>query len=488
MNNNKMRIIALLTLFSVILSTALFSCADNSDEKESIADTTEQVTEPVETEASDSMYYTDEAPTIDFEKGTINILVPNTGNFIFEEPSDNTRNQAHYIATLQMEERFNCDMKEISQDSGFVNFTVRNLLSSGSDDYDFITPFGVYAHTFAEEGKLYSFDDLVYIDLTKGYWDQSLLPHTTIGDKVYSAYGTCDFEYFDCTRCLVFNKEMIAVNGLENPYDLVNSGDWTFDKMYGMMTTVSSDLNGDGNWDQNDVYGFLSTPKEILPNFWTAGNVLTIVRDADNLPVLNIDGNTRLFNIVERCFEAFRDSGVWYPVESDSHYSEVNGSIFQNGNALFADYQFYSIVSLRTSDIEFGILPYPKFDADQKNYVSRIESGNIVVVPITNDNPEELGAFLEAMASTGYKEIHPAYVEATLKSRDARDEESAAMVQLILDTRTFDLGDIWYCDQIRDGMFTQMWKSNNRNIASTYKRYEKTFNKVLETTRSAYTE
>ena len=42
---------------------------------------------------------------VDFEKGTINILVPNTGNFIFEEPSDNTRNQAHYIATLQMEEQ-----------------------------------------------------------------------------------------------------------------------------------------------------------------------------------------------------------------------------------------------------------------------------------------------------------------------------------------------------------------------------------------------
>ena len=60
---------------------------------------------------------------------------------------------------------------------------------------------------------------------------------------------------------------------------------------------------------------------------------------------------------------------------------------------------------LRNMQDDYGVLPYPKYDEEQKEYLSfSHDFYGAVVIPNTNTKPEIVGATLEAMASYAYRD------------------------------------------------------------------------------------
>ncbi|MCR4906217.1 MAG: hypothetical protein K6A33_09060, partial [Clostridiales bacterium] len=154
--------------------------------------------------------------------------------------------------------------------------------------------------------------------------------------------------------------------------------------------------------------------------------------------------------------------------------------MLSESRVLFIDEIFYRLNELRDVEVDFGIIPYPMFDDTQAEYYSRVEAGaRIGMIPITNKHPEYAGALLEAMSSYGYNNLIPEYYEVALKRRTSRDSESAEMLDLIFETRRYDLGDTWWCNELRDGLFKTMFGDNNRNLASEMAKQEKIINKTL---------
>ena len=93
---------------------------------------------------------------------------------------------------------------------------------------------------------------------------------------------------------------------------------------------------------------------------------------------------------------------------------------------------------------DFGILPLPKFDEQQANYFCESGNGMMAVIPVTAEDPNRNGAFLELYSYYGFKYVVPAYKEVSLKTKMARDDESAAMVDLIDVSRVYDLGRLYW--------------------------------------------
>ena len=57
----------------------------------------------------------------------------------------------------------------------------------------------------------------------------------------------------------------------------------------------------------------------------------------------------------------------------------------------------------------FGIIPFPKFDAEQTDYYAMVEAGSrIMTVPVTNKNTEMTGAVLETLNFLTYRDVIPA--------------------------------------------------------------------------------
>lgn len=82
----------------------------------------------------------------------------------------------------------------------------------------------------------------------------------------------------------------------------------------------------------------------------------------------------------------------------------------------------------RDSTVEFGLLPYPKFDEAQEHYISFLNT-ELMCVPSTVE-PALAGACTQLLAenSGGVKE---AYYEYLLKEKVTRDPESAQVLDLI---------------------------------------------------------
>ena len=99
---------------------------------------------------------------------------------------------------------------------------------------------------------------------------------------------------------------------------------------------------------------------------------------------------------------------------------------------------------------------------------------------MTNTKLDMTGASLEALNCESANYVVPAYYEIALKTKYSRDEESAAMLDLIFKNRVVDLGDTVLCGTIRDGFIAQMFKSNKRDIASQVAKKEKTIQKLFD--------
>ena len=53
------------------------------------------------------------------------------------------------------------------------------------------------------------------------------------------------------------------------------------------------------------------------------------------------------------------------------------------------------------------------------------------------------------------------------------------MLDLIFATRRYDLGDTWWCNELRDGVFKNMFAKNRRDLASEVAKQENVINETM---------
>ncbi|MCL1858226.1 MAG: hypothetical protein FWF92_03220 [Oscillospiraceae bacterium] len=396
----------------------------------------------------------------------------------FEEQTGDIIQDSIYHRNRKIEERFNILITEINDVS-----KAKPAILAGSDEYDIVTAWCATMLTHYNEGLGYNFDDYnLYIDLTQPYWDDSITQALTFGGTVLFPIGASDIPSYDYTHVLLFNKQMITDLELENPYIIVAGGNWTFDKFEEMAKAAVKDMNGDGIMDQNDRYGLVSMVKYVLPCFWVSAGTESISKSNDGIPQFTLRSDEKFAGVIDKIFSMTYDTNVWYQdVKNDTNISETGDALVINNQALFFNSTFQRVEALRGMDTDFGIIPYPKYNTDQDKYYTRMEGCNPFIIPITVENPENIGAIMEALSCESFNSVIPVYYDVSLKTKLARDEESAEMLDIIFSDRVFDLGDTIWCGLLRDGIFLNMFKKNDRNLASQLEKVENRINKEIDT-------
>ena len=396
-----------------------------------------------------------------------------------EEENGEVFNDAMYRRNRSVEERFNVLIKEKVVADGANGQTKKVILSGDTDVFDMFDSRCPDALANWQEALVISYKDIPNIDLSKPYWNRTANKTLTIGDNQYVAIGNFNFASYEISHALLFNKGIIKDFSLEDPYKLVREGKWTFGKMEEMMKAVISDLNGDGAMDGEDRYGYLANPKEVLPNFWIAAGAFSVGKDEADMPYLAM-GNEKFMNAFTKTFEMLWDTGAYYLGKGGPDIPEYAISMFSDNQSLFMDSTLFVIEKIRSMEIDFGIIPYPKYDEAQDNYVSRIEYYMAMQIPVTNPDPARAGVMLEALNSESAKTIIPAYHEVALKTKYARDDESSEMLDLIMNSLVVDIGDTTLCDKIRDAFMATMFEKNDRNLASKIESTEAIIQKFID--------
>ena len=451
------KILAMIAFFLVICSvlTACSSGGSNQNENQSQnspngdnGDNIEANTEPA-TER--------ERPNIpedtDYGGYEFRFLVPvvyqgESGDFnevCVEEENGETLNDAVYRRNRIVEELLNVKITTIVGTTWHeMPTSVKTSVQAGSDDFDAIA--GAYQPSIAFAGCLENLYNVPGIDLSKPWWDGRMIESLSYKkSKLYYISG--DMGYYDKygIACILFNKRLFADNGLEYPYDKVRSGNWTLDEFSELAKDFARDLNGDGKMDENDQWGLVENSGAALRTLFGCGERI-IELDDEGVPYLGAIGERHIRAVMaigdmmaDKNTVLIADSGQLNHLSDP--YTDGIHKVFKNSQALFLGSQINEIVRFRDMDDDFGVVPFPKLDEDQKDYHSWTVSygnGSSYSIPITNTNLERTGMIFEVMAGYSTDIIIPALIDVSLKSKFARDEESAEMLEIIFKSKVYD--------------------------------------------------
>lgn len=484
-------------LFCILLSLlfivgCLTACAEGgkadttADGKNTAAssDTAEE-TQTELSNADKAKPFLDKIQDADYKR-TFNVLcmagVGNSEKEIWaEEASTEPIENAVFMRNTALKDKLGVTITKTPQSS--VSTAAQNDIKSNAKSYDLIMANGVDTGSLAQNGYLYNFLDLAEnMNLDQEWWDPGTLRDCAINGKVYFMNGDINILDNDVTWIMIFNKKMIADNDLEEPYELVRKHQWTLDKFYEYCRNVSKD-NGDGKYDENDTYGFLTTNGGGLMNFMYTCDVKT-VEVVDGTPSV-VMGNyqEKIVSILETCKHLIHEDNITWVSQNKP---EQTRDMFMNNQGLFYSEVLSYIVNLSDMDSPYGVLPTPLYDDKQTNYRTHVDNvGSLISIPSNVTDPQQTAIIIETLALYSYQYLTPAYYDVTLKRKKSRDSESAEMIDIILQSRVYDIGYIYNSLGLAN-VFADLIAKGSTDFASKYKSKEKQATKLLSKIMDKY--
>ncbi|MDD4774122.1 MAG: extracellular solute-binding protein, partial [Eubacteriales bacterium] len=360
-----------------------------------------------------------------------------------EERSGEPINDAVFARNTRVEERYGIDI--VLEETADVRTAAQKSITAGDDLYDVVMPSIDESFAMAQAGHITDLSEIPWLDPDRPWWDGVLTESLSLCGRIYVASGDISMEDEEFNWCIIFNKPMIADYNLDNPYDAVRSGSWTFEYMRRMGRVVTADLNGDGVIDHTDSYGYGDDYSGGESWHSSAGEKIAEL-DPDGVPRLVI-GSERSAQVMDRVTEIYNDHSfiIWVSGMKgvQNGWGELNNMLI-DGRLLFRSANIYNIKQFRAMTDDFGLLPAPKYDAEQAQYSMMVFTHACagICVPVTNGDTERTGILLEALASESAP-VADAYYNVTLTGKFARDEESLAMLEIIFDSRTYDIGKVF---------------------------------------------
>ena len=401
---------------------------------------------------------------------------------------------AIYRRNRSVEGRLNVNIVSIEIPGGWDEQAVflkalKNSVSSGSDDYDFVAAYSYYITPAATDGIFYNLRGMDYLAPGQPWWSADCASEMTIDNKLYFAAGDLAISLLKNMYVTFFNKQLAQDLNLENLYQLVLGGGFTMDKLRELTKNTWRDLNGDGKPDKGDAYGYAVTTGTFLDAmFATLDNPIT-TKNADGIPELSVN-TPKTAQIVEMLYDLFynNDNNSYVAPELPPHIDDIM-AMFPENRVLFMPGTLATNEELRAMNSDYGIIPYPKFDIHQKAYYTGSQdSFSIFCIPVTNSRLEATAATMEAMCAESYRRVTPVYYEIALKKKYARDDESSQMIDLIRDGLRFNFGFLnsMSIGPYIGGMFRELMAAKSTDFASYYEKKEKKFEQDLAKLIAAY--
>ena len=469
---------ALLVFSSVSCSNPdIDETANNAVNKESASET--QLETAAETIDPAEL---DELPAdLTFDGAEFNILACDGGDSrsLVEDGEGYTGtalNDAMYDMELVVEDKLDVSIVEIYDGEWQSAGKIARLVQAGDSTYTAVTARDRRALMIAQQNCFMPMNNLEHIDLDKIYWGSTISETLSIKNKLYFAVSSFNLKSFINTGCIGFNKVVADSVGVEIPFEDVFNGTWTLDKFLSYGDIAARDVDGDGK-DFDDAFTYGCMIQNIPLQLMISSGEHIIEKDSEDMPVITVDTNEKIVSILERVREVFVTSNAAFGYDSNSWYSYVDS--FNAGNMMTAVIRFAELETLREMEDDFSIIPLPKYDETQKEYISHTYDSMFTMVPVNVKDTAMAGAVLESLSCEGYHKVIPAYIETTLQEKYSRDPETSAIIKIIYDTRAIDFGEAFMYDVYGNGPFGDMIIRNELNFASHFAKGKKLANILL---------
>ena len=442
--------------------------ADTSDSNESAS--------PVPSETT--IYYEpDRLPEgLDFGGERFTVLTAGDAHFKYEILTDELNsepvNDSVFNREKYVEDRLNLDISQVKIGYRSYNEEVAKQHASGDNNYQLLAASTVWFSQCIFDGYLQDLYDIDYLDFSMPWWSDLFNSEAEIGGHLFLTTGSLSLSTLRFIYAVYYNKKLASDYSQTYPelgdiYGIVDSGKWTYDKLKSLTESIYVDLNGNSEKDEEDLYGLAIVNGEGIDAVWSSFDLSILGKDEDGWLTPDVN-KEKIFNVVDMLQDLYHNTEGTL-VRGSFDKAE---STFANGLAVFSEGKLMSAetTALRNMQEEYGLIPYPKFDENQKEYYSAAHDNYVsFCIPQTNPAPDTAGAVLEAMASYAYRDTVPQYLDVTLKGKYMSDARSRKMVDLIVRGFRMDAG--WIYSRSIGGFgptFRETVETNSQSYGSEY--------------------
>ena len=356
--------------------------------------------------------------------------VETAARMISDEFTGDAINDALRESTLSVEDRFNCSIRMIEGgDVWHIAANVTNSIQAGDDAFEIVGGHDGTMTNLMNQGLFYNIRKVPQFNFDKAWWGPSKV--LEINGKMYLASSYLSYTGLHWTRALMTNKRIFDDLGLEIPYETVREGTWTLDKMIALTENTYVDLNGNGRKDIKDQIG-LCTGVETLYCLQESLDISPYHRNNDGTIAMEFDIE-RMDTVVNKLRALNKTDGFTY--KSDSAFTS---EIFKTDVSMMVLGQIADAYEVyRDCEFPYGFLPCPKYDENQKDYISGCTDLPWAIPKTATDAQIDIiGTVVEALSAKNYAGVLPVYFETVMKARIADSPDDAEMLQIIADGRT----------------------------------------------------
>ncbi len=432
---------ALLLLLAMLVSPMLYACG--SSEAETNADTADTSAAETTPEAeTEFRYKADYLPEVTYDGYEYRLISYEEHPSHVEEPTGEVIDDAIHERNLLIEDTYDIRFSQVLYpitDYSKVTEFVNNAARAQSDEFDLANMNFQGAYYAVLEGYVPAASSLPIADLSQPWYVGNTNEGVTF-DGV-TLLGFTAFDKKPGGTGLIFNRAVITDLNLDDPYEHMDEGTWTMDVMYTMAESAIQDVNGDGQMTAGDRFGFITEWDRIgMVAYVGTGHLLVEVENGTP----RVSQSEVLYDAFSRCVQYLKLDGAMLDTFKEFGTAEssryAGRELFKQGQSLFVCTGTSSLTTLGDMEDDYGIVPFPKWTADQDRYYAMFDV-DIICVPLACSlDLERVCVIKEALAVESLNITHPAYYENALKNRYLRDEKSLEMLEIITNSVVPDLG------------------------------------------------
>lgn len=332
-------------------------------------------------------------------------------------------------------ERLNVDLEFTAASSTDMVADMKKEISSMSTSWEVvIVP---SSHTVGQKlfNYFHNLNGSEYIDIRERWWQEDSIMELSMDNINYRfLFGDIHISNTHRSGCIFYNKSLYEqhvspTKNRDDIYQTVLDGNWTLEELDRLVRKSHIERGGDGS---NDIYGLIKLNSALVHFMREAADIRTYERNNYGMPIFNFKNDRSVSFLTQLNKLMYENPGTNINKEAGDANTD-----FEGGNLVFETAALYTVLQegMREMRDDFGILPYPKLDTDQEEYITMVHNASFAVsIPVSTDlnrAEEEISAVIEALASESYRNVSVSFYETALKAAYNRDDQSAQMIDII---------------------------------------------------------
>lgn len=323
--------------------------------------------------------------SLDFGGEEIIIAYPWTLN----SPDSSPAAERHYQYIQELNQKYHVTITEKSINGSYYNNNTVTTVLSGKPMGHIMIGYDQFAADYYKAGIFANLNDAMAktgIDFKDG----------TLYNQIVTQFCNFDGKQVGFSNSVEVQKDLWFVNlrmlreASIDIYDIVNKGEWTWDKAEELGKRLTKDTNGDGT---PDVYGIGASSAQNLSESLASANGASLTRlNEENRPTLSWNDPAAL-EAINRMYKWCTTDNICRPTPSNQAWTQA-ATDFVNGSFAMIQGPIDYLSNFQSAAMkdDFGVIPPPKGPNAQGDWYTSIGSISFFqFIPVTyQDRAAEL--------------------------------------------------------------------------------------------------